>query len=117
MFIGHYGFALIVKVWEPKIPLTFLGFASQLLDWIWAILVTLQIEKVKYEIGYTKTNNLHCYSMPYSHSLLAAIIWSITLAIWHRLFSGGRNKEAALVGLVVFSHWIEDFICHKEARK
>jgi len=54
--------------------------------------------------------------MPYTHSLLAVIIWSILGGIWYRYVSGyrGGNAAAILVGVAVLSHWFEDFMVHKD---
>jgi hypothetical protein len=60
---------------------------------------------------------LDSYFHPYSHSLVAAILWSSVAAIaykplctWLGYF---YSKSASLiVGLAVFSHWILDFIAH-----
>jgi hypothetical protein len=80
---------------------------------IWAPLVLLGIEKVRVVPGFTATNPLDLYYMPYSHSLIAAVIWSAAAAGVYRSARGANSTKAALlVGLAVFSHWILDFIVH-----
>jgi hypothetical protein len=50
-------------------------------------------------------------SIPWSHGLLMSILWSIVAACITFLVI--RNRRSSLVlGLVVFSHWILDFIVH-----
>ena len=47
MFVGHYNVALAAKTEHNKIPLWVLFVAVQLLDYIWATLVLLGIEKLR----------------------------------------------------------------------
>jgi hypothetical protein len=115
MFVGHYGVAFGVKTPRNKIPLWVLFVAVQLLDFLWAPFVLLGIEKVRFVPGITATNALDLYYMPYTHSLIGALLWSaITLVIYK---IGWRNiastSAALLVGFAVFSHWLLDLIVHR----
>jgi hypothetical protein len=49
--------------------------------------------------------------MPYTHSLIAAVLWSAAGSGLYWLWRGPAG--AALVGLAVFSHWILDFVVHR----
>jgi hypothetical protein len=111
MFVGHYGVSFATKQAQPNIPLWVLFLAVQWLDVIWAPLVLLGIEKVRIVPGFTATNPLDLYYMPYTHSLVAAILWSLAAAGAYRAVRGA-NAGASLIGLAVFSHWILDFIVH-----
>ena len=91
--------------------------AVQFLDYIWATLVLLGIEKVRVIKGFTAGSMLDSYFHPYSHSLIAAIIWSGVAALLYKPLCSWLgyvySKSAALiVGLAVFSHWILDLIAH-----
>ena len=77
MFIGHYGPSFACKAAKPAIPLWVLFLAVQFVDIVWSILVLLGIEKVRIVPGFTATNPLDLYYMPYTHSLLAAAIWAL----------------------------------------
>ena len=115
MFVGHYGVAFAVKTERNKIPLWILFVAVQLLDFLWAPLVLLGIEKVRFVPGITATNALDLYYMPYTHSLIGALFWSaVAFAIykigWRNIAS---NSAALLVGFAVFSHWLLDLIVHR----
>src|SRR5438034_5643892 len=77
MFVGHYGVSFGAKKAEPAIPLWVLFIAVQLLDVLWAPFVLLGIEKVRIVPGFTASNPLDLYYMPYTHSLVAAIGWSV----------------------------------------
>jgi hypothetical protein len=76
MFVGHYGVSFAVKRVAPTIPLWALFIAAQLLDVFWAPFILLGIEKVRIVPGITASNPFDLYYMPYTHSLLAALLWS-----------------------------------------
>lgn len=114
MFVGHYGVSFAAKKVEPGIPLWAFFLAVQLLDVLWAPLILLGVEKVRIVPGFTATNPLDLYYMPYTHSLPAALLWSaagfsVGRAVWPR---SGRAGAFMLAG-AVFSHWVLDFIVHR----
>jgi hypothetical protein len=119
MFVGHYGASFLAKKADDSIPLWVLFLAVQLLDVVWAPLVLLGIERVRIVPGFTGTNPLDLYYMPFTHSLVAAVAWSAAAAIAYRLWTGmsgraGRgSRGAVLVGIAVFSHWVLDFVVHR----
>jgi hypothetical protein len=53
MFVGHYSVAFAAKSDRNKIPLWVLFIAVQFLDYIWATLVLLGIEKLRVIKGFT----------------------------------------------------------------
>jgi membrane-bound metal-dependent hydrolase YbcI (DUF457 family) len=114
MFVGHYSVAFAIKSDENRIPLWVLFVAVQFLDYIWATLVLLGIEKLRVIKGFTAGSMLDSYYHPYSHSLVAALIWAALAALVYKKFwqATASNRSALLVGLAVFSHWILDFIAH-----
>jgi len=117
MFVGHYSVAFAVRTDQNKIPLWVLFVAVQFLDYIWATLVLLGIEKLRVIKGLTAGSMLDSYFHPYSHSLIAAVLWSCVAALCYKLLCHwrgyGYTKSAALVvGAAVFSHWILDLIAH-----
>ena len=113
MFVGHYGVSFAAKRAEPAIPLWVLFIAVQLLDVLWAPFVLLGIEKVRIVPGITTSNPLDLYYMPYTHSLLAAIAWSLVAFLVYRAVRPVPSRAAAIVGLAVFSHWVLDFLVHR----
>ena len=115
MFVGHYSVAFAVKSDENKIPLWVLFVAVQLLDFLWALFVLLGIEKVRLVPGITATNALDLYYMPYTHSLVGAVVWSGLAALVYKSVLGAKAPRAAalVVALAVFSHWILDLIVHR----
>jgi hypothetical protein len=117
MFVGHYSVAFAAKTERNKIPLWVLFIAVQFLDYIWATLVLLGIEKLRVIKGFTAGSMLDSYFHPYSHSLVMAIAWSGVAALVYKTVCsryGCRHSSSAavIVGLSVFSHWILDLIAH-----
>src|SRR5881397_2888256 len=110
MFVGHYSVAFAAKSNKNKIPLWVLFIAVQFLDYIWATLVLLGIEKLRVSKGFTAGSMLDLYFHPYSHSLIAAIMWSCIAGLAYKIFCRrrGRKYAAFIVGVAVFSHWILD---------
>src|SRR5881275_2578291 len=123
MFVGHYSVAFAVRT--DKIPLWVLFVAVQFLDYIWATLVLLGIEKLRVIKGFTAGSMLDSYFHPYSHSLITAIIWSCVAALAYKMIcsrhpfdsaqgklSHDRKGAALIVAAAVFSHWILDLVAH-----
>ena len=117
MFVGHYSVAFACRTERNKIPLWVLFVAVQFLDYIWATLVLLGIEKLRVIKGFTAGSMLDSYFHPYSHSLITAIAWSVVAAIGYKplckWLGYTYSKSAAfIIGLAVFAHWILDLIAH-----
>ena len=117
MFVGHYSVAFAARTEKNKIPLWVLFIAVQFLDYLWATLVLVGIEKLRVIKGFTAGSMLDSYFHPYSHSLIATIAWSVLAALVYKPLCSWLGytytKSAALiVGVAVFSHWILDLIAH-----
>ena len=114
MFVGHYGVSFAAKKVSPGIPLWVLFIAVQLLDVAWAPFVLVGIEKVRIVPGITASNPLDLYYMPYTHSLAAALLWSIGAFVCYRLAVSASSKTSAfVVAIAVFSHWVLDLVVHR----
>lgn len=114
MFVGHYGVSFAAKSVDRTIPLWVLFLAVQFLDVLWAPCILLGIEKVRIVPGITASNPLDLYYMPYTHSLVAALLWSCAGALAYQLVARpARRQASAVVGFAVFSHWILDFVVHR----
>ena len=112
MFVGHYGPSYLGKRLAPGVPLWVLFLAVQLLDVLWSIFVLLGIEKLRIVPGITDSNALDLYFMPYTHSLLGALVWSaLAGALW--LLLRRSRREAVVVAAAVYSHWVLDLIVHR----
>ena len=110
---GHFGIALASKPTAPKVPLWTLLVASEVLD-----LLSFGFEAVgleKYAVSETNFERgvkiLSPCSLPWSQGLFMSVVWSL-------LFGGivyqvTKDRHSSIVsGLVVFSHWILDFVVH-----
>jgi hypothetical protein len=113
MFIGHYGAALAVAGGARGPSLAAACVAVQLVDFAWAGFILTGIEKASVEPGFLALSPLNLSFMPYTHSLPAALAWSLGGAMLYRaLFAKGGFSAAALIGVAIFSHWITDVLVH-----
>lgn len=114
MFVGHYGPSFGANTAEKRLPLWLLFIAVQFVDVLWAIFVLLGIEKVRIVPGITASNPLDLYYMPYTHSLVGALGWSLFAFLICQMFPRLRGLRTGLIlGAAVFSHWILDLIVHR----
>jgi len=111
MFVGHFAVALAAKRAAPQLPLALLFVAVQFLDILWPLLVLLGIEHSRIVPGITAASPLDLYDIPYSHSLLMSLVWSLLFAApwWLRR----QARAGLLVGGCVFSHFVLDWITHR----
>jgi hypothetical protein len=102
MFFGHIAVALAAKPVTPKASLGALLVSATAIDTLAGVFAVTQIEGVD-----ASGNPVY----PWSHGLFMAGVWSVaglTIA-----FLLTRDRRTSLtIGLVVFSHWILDFISH-----
>lgn len=82
------------------------------LDLLWPILLLLGLESVQVHAGDTAFTNLAFVSYPWSHSLLVVVGWSGLAILLGRGVYGSWRVGAVLGGLVL-SHWVLDFITHR----
>lgn len=112
MFIGHYAVALAVKKAAPRTSLGTLLISVQLVDLLWPIMLLLGLEHVRLDPGITVVTPLDFYDYPITHSLVGAVGWSAAFGLLY--FAIRRYKrEALVVALGVFSHWLLDLITHR----
>jgi hypothetical protein len=116
MFLGHYGVALALKRAEPKLSLGTLFLGAQLLDLLWGIFLLLGWEQARIVPGYTPVTPLEFLQYPISHSLVGAICWSLVAAglyySWPTRDVTRHWQAAAVVGVVVLSHYPLDILTH-----
>ena len=123
MFTGHYSFSFAGRALagksgdqenDKRIPLWLLFIAVQFIDVLWSIFVLLGIEKVRIVPGITASNALDLYFMPYTHSLLGVLFWSLLAFAMCQFVPALRGKRTGLIlAAAVFSHWILDLIVHR----
>jgi hypothetical protein len=114
MFVGHYGPSFAIKSVRPEIPMWMLFVAVQLVDVAWAMLILLGVEKARIVPGITASNPLDLYYMPFTHSLVAVILWSVAAALFAWPLLGLAIPVAAVwIGVAVLSHWVLDLVVHR----
>ena len=112
MLLGHYGVAFAAKRAVPRTSLGTTVLAAQWLDELWPLLVLAGIERVNVVPGLMAANPLDFEYYPFSHSLAAAIVWSVLFGIVY--YAARRDgRSATIVGSLVLSHWILDLPMHR----
>ena len=97
----HLAVGLAAKRVAPKTPVILLILAAYVIDIIWGVFYYFGIEAMA---DGTTTN-------PWSHGLLMSSVWSALVGLI--VFWVSRNRRAGwIAALLVFSHWIIDFISH-----
>jgi hypothetical protein len=113
MFVGHYSAGFALKAIEPKVPLWVLLLAVQVVDVGWGLLVLAGIEKLRIVPGFLGGSPLDLYYMPYTHSLVAALIWAAAGALLYFSWRREQGRAAALaVAAAIGSHWLLDLLVH-----
>lgn len=112
MFVGHAALAFAAKRKEPRVSLAELLMATYALDLLWPVLVLAGVERVRIAPGITAFTPMDFEWYPWSHSLLMATVWGLVGAAL--VYAARRRASAALlVGALVPSHWMLDFIVHR----
>jgi membrane-bound metal-dependent hydrolase YbcI (DUF457 family) len=93
--LAHIGFGFASKQSVSKVPIVILVLAAELLDLLTIITSYFNLEKPGQAV--------------WTHSLVMAIFWSLLAALIIKLIYRD-TRSSVVVGLVVFSHWILDFI-------
>jgi hypothetical protein len=102
MFFGHIAVGLAAKPVAPKAPLGVLLVSATAIDTLSGVFALAGVETID-----AAGNS----SIPWSHGLFMAVVWSIAgLGLAWLLLRDRRT--ATTLGLVVFSHWLLDFISH-----
>ncbi len=110
---GHFGIAFAIKPIAPKASLWALLVASETLDLLCFGFVAVGMEKT----SVTQTDIVHGVRtivpgyLPWSHGLFMSLVWSVVATGIAYLFIRDR-RASGIIGAVVFSHWILDFIVH-----
>jgi len=110
---GHFGVGLLAKLLAPEIPTPALLAAGGALDFLHFGLLTVGIEKAAVT-QVDLTNGLQVLQpgyFPWSHGLMMSVAWSL-LAAGMAWWVSRNRRISAVIGLVVFSHWLLDFLVH-----
>ena len=99
--LGHLGFGFAAKPIAPKVNIVVLLIATELIDILWAFFYFTGIDH----------GNVGINSSPWSHGLFMSLIWSLLAALLAARIYHDR-RSGIVIGLLVFSHWVEDFVTH-----
>jgi prolipoprotein diacylglyceryltransferase len=111
--LAHASIGLMAKSIAPKAPLWALLAATEVLDAVSIGLIAVGIERgattqLDFEHG---LQYLSQQSIPWSHGLFMSLVWSVVVAVIGYLLFRDR-RTSILIGLLVFSHWVLDFIVY-----
>lgn len=112
MFAGHYAAALAAKAAEPRAPLWTLVAGAQLIDIGWSALIIAGVERGSSDPS-LPGSPLVLEHMPWTHSLPAALVWSVAAGLLAKALLRLPMRVAIIIGLVVFSHWLTDLLVHR----
>jgi membrane-bound metal-dependent hydrolase YbcI (DUF457 family) len=112
MFIGHFAVAFAAKRAAPTTSLGTLFIACELADLVWPLLLLAGIETVAITPGITRFTPLDFQHYPWSHSLLMVVVWALVFAAVF-FWRARRWLPAAVLALVVLSHWFLDLVVHR----
>lgn len=116
MFAGHIGVALAVGSKQRQINLGLFAAAALLLDFVLWLFILLGWESVRIPTDFARSHQPE-FVFPYSHGLLAALLWSgIAAALVYSTYAPLKRagfRAAAVLAGAVFSHWILDYVVHR----
>ena len=114
MFVGHYGVALGARSFESRLPLWSYFIAVQWVDILWCVLVLCGVERVHVQPGVNPSSPLLFDYYPYTHSLLAGVLWGAAAYGLGVLVTRPQSshRAALILGVAVLSHWFLDFLVH-----
>src|SRR3972149_10480152 len=99
--LAHAGVGLAAKRFAPNVPLGVLLVGAYAIDVVWGAFFVAGLEHLP-EPGVATTS-------PWSHGLFMAVVWSGVAALIAKRRC--RNfRTSVIIGLLVFSHWVVDFI-------
>lgn len=112
MGIGHAAVALSASRAVPRVNAGILIFAAFLADFLLGIFGALGMEQAHVPPDYA-TRHYLTFTFPYSHGLVALIVWGLLLgAIFCSVDRQDRVRAFYVIAALVFSHFILDGIVH-----
>jgi hypothetical protein len=108
--MAHLGVALGAKRVAPKTPLWILVTSSYAIDLVFMAFMLAGKERMPSRAGHeAPVEPAQASTNPWSHGLAMALVYTSLLG----LAAGGvsrRRRTGLLVGSLVFSHWLVDFV-------
>ncbi|HTT68017.1 MAG TPA: hypothetical protein VMF70_08315 [Gemmatimonadales bacterium] len=112
MFVGHFALGFAAKRLAPRTSLGTLFAAPEFADILFPLFVLLGWEKVAFAGGTNPFLSITLDQYPLSHGLLTLVAWGVLFAALYRLRTR-YDRGAVVVGLLVVSHWVLDFVTHR----
>jgi len=116
MFAGHVGAALAFGRAERRVNIGAFVAAALLLDIVLWLFVIVGWESVTIPASFRSRHQPE-FVFPYSHSLVASLVWSVLAAggVWsaYARLGPARARAAGLIAAAVFSHWLLDVLVHR----
>ncbi len=111
--IGHLAAGFAAKPSTPEVPLWLLLAAGETNDLLYFVFSSVGLEsKAVFTMDFVRgVSYVRQAVNPWSHGLFMSIIWSALAALLVYIFYR-NHRTAGIVALVVFSHWILDFMMH-----
>jgi membrane-bound metal-dependent hydrolase YbcI (DUF457 family) len=112
--IGHFAAGFVAKPLAPKVSLWALLAASETNEILYFVFTSTGIEPkaIITTMNFSQgISYLAPVSNPWSHGLFMSVVWSLLAGGIAYLFYRDK-RTAGLIGLVVFSHWLLDFLMH-----
>jgi len=97
--LGHFAVGLAAKPATTKVPLGVMLLATVALD---ILAIAFSLAGIEGPAG---------TPLPWSHGLFMSVVWSVVAALLTAHIYQSR-RAGVVVGLLVFSHWVLDFISH-----
>jgi hypothetical protein len=111
-WLDTFAVGLGAKPIAPRVSVGTLMLAAVVADLLFWIFVLLGIEHFRVQPGITATNALELYDIPFSHSLLMDAVLAVLLGSFY-LVRHRNLRGARVLGVVVLSHWVLDFVSHR----
>lgn len=111
MFMGHFGASFLGSGNDKSgfpVPLWLAFIAVQFIDLVLVLCMLLG-----YEYPIHEPNHISVWHIPYSHSLMSALILAIVFPLICAVFRPINKKQSLLLAVLVLSHWLLDVIVHR----
>jgi hypothetical protein len=112
MLIGHIGLGFAAKKVAPGAPLGVLLIAAEAVDILCGGFMVAGIEQMRSSPGLMAMSSFDFIYYPWSHGLVMTVFWSVSGGLLAARRYGDR-RIGLVIGLLIASHWLLDFISHR----
>jgi hypothetical protein len=101
MYFGHYGIGLALKKFAKGFSLGWTFLAVQFVDLLAMTFLLLGIERANVIPGFTATSSMEYVYFPFSHSLVAFLVWAGVFYVIFRLVQVKPSLRKSRVALIM----------------